>query len=509
MLTPMMASAMLPITAADNDSAMASTGEEIDVYFIAGQSNAGGCSFCNTITDPKPEYTTGYENVLYLGCALNNHSETGVIVTEPIPVQLGLGMDANHFGSEVGIAEYLSQYYNTNSGKKAVIIKYGVNSASFDGSYSAQWGSWLAPSLIGNGYEIFDGGVNFYDKLLQTLQSGITTLNNAGYTKLNYKGFYWSQGESETSSNERAQSYGTLLSAFIQDFRNDLFAITGNSEDLLLPFLISEICPSFSENTAMPDGSSSSESINILVAKQREVADTLENVKTLNTAVYTIKNGENGVRDIWHYGGDDMINIGNRVGATLYARGVNATVTDGNLTPDGCSINVLGNADGTVTVTWQVPENYTVEAILLNGTNIQGSVTGNSYTVSKEDADLLATFTVQLLRNSYKVTVPVLQSKLKLVIENADGSALVYDPQNPKLIKFDEGTTVRFKLYTERAGYFPSCVKCNGVELQKNDEGFYTFTITEDSALEIRHTRVQTLSVDLQIMLFNPKNPLG
>ena len=93
MLMPMIVSTILPITAADSNGTTASAGDEIDVYFIAGQSNAGGCSFCNTITNPKTEYTTGYENVLYLGCALNNHSETGVIVTEPLPVRLGLGMD--------------------------------------------------------------------------------------------------------------------------------------------------------------------------------------------------------------------------------------------------------------------------------------------------------------------------------------------------------------------------------------------------------------------------------
>lgn len=483
--------------------------KEIDVYFIAGQSNAAGCSYWETITEPKDAYSQGYSNVLYLGCSMNNYSESGVFVTTPTPVKQGTGMSASHFGAELGMAEYLSQYYNVNSGKYAVIIKYGVNSSSLDGSRSAQWGSWLAPSLESQGYSVFDGGVNFYDKLLDTLQNGISALNAAGYTTLNYKGFYWSQGETESGDMERAKNYSKFLGALIDDFRQDLYQITGNQQDLNLPFLISEICPSFNESTALPDGTSSSASINMLVSQQRLVASSKGNVKTLDTTVYTIKNGSYGCRDIWHYGGDAMIDIGNRVGQMLYGRGVIANVTDGNKTPTGCSATVLGNADGTVTVSWHVPENYTIESIWLNGQNITSHVSGDSYTVSKALADELAQFTVQLYKASSKLDVAVLQSKLKLVIENTDGTAIVYDPEAPRSFIFEDGTVVRFKLFAERAGYFPACVKCNGIELQKDKDGFYTVTIDGDCALEIRHTRVQTLSVDLDIMLFNPKNPLG
>lgn len=483
--------------------------KEIDVYFIAGQSNAAGCSHNDTITAPSNAYAEGYSNVLYLGCAMSNQSETGMIVSTLTPAKLGMGINSSHFGAEVGMAEYLSQYYNTNSGKYAVIIKYAVPSASLDGTKSAQWGSWLAPSLESQGYSVFAGGVNFYSRLLDTVESSIATLRSAGYTTLNYKGLYWSQGESEAMDINRAKDYSKLLGALVDDFRQDLYEITGNQQDLKLPFLISEICPTINENTMLADGSSSSPAINTVVSQQRLVAASKENVKTLDTTVYTIKNGSYGCRDVWHYGGDAMIDIGNRVAQILYARGVIATVTDGNKTPVGCSATVLGNADGTVTVSWHIPENYTIQSISLNGQNITNQVTGDSYTVSTALADELAQFTVQLYKTSSKLNVVVLQSKLKLVIENTDGTAIVYDPEAPRSFIFEDGTVVRFKLFAERAGYFPACVKCNGIELQKDKDGFYTVTIDGDCALEIRHTRVQTLSVDLDIMLFNPKNPLG
>ena len=483
--------------------------KEIDVYFIAGQSNAAGCSHNETITDLKPAYTEGHSNVLYLGCAMSNQSETGLIVDALTSAKLGMGINTSHFGAEVGMAEFLSQYYNANSGKYAVIVKYAVPSASLDGSQSAAWGSWLAPSLESQGYAVFDGGVNFYYRLLNTVESSISTLNAAGYTKLNYKGFYWSQGESEAMDMNRAKTYSKLLGALVDDFRNDLYDITGNEQDLKLPFLISEICPTINGNEMLSNGSSTSPAINKVVEQQRLVASTKENVKTLNTTVYTIKNGEFGCRDVWHYGGDAMIDIGNRVGQTLYGRGVTATVTDGNKTPKGCSATVLGNADGSVTVSWDVPQNYTIQSISLNGNEITDQVQGNSFTVSKALADETAQFTVQLYKVSSRLNVAVLQSKLKLVFENADGSATVYDPQAPRTMIYEDGTVVRFKLFVERKGYFPACVKCNGIELQKDADGFYSVTIDGDSALEIRHTRVQTLSVDLDIMLFNPKNPLG
>ncbi len=483
--------------------------KEIDVYFIAGQSNAAGCSHVDTVTESKTFYIEGYSNVLYLGCAMSNQSETGLIVTEPTPAKLGMGINTAHFGAEVGMAEFLSQYYNANSGKYAVIIKYAVPSASLDGSQSAAWGSWLAPSLESEGYAVFNGGVNFYGRLLDTVESSFSTLEAEGFTKLNCKGLYWSQGESEAMDLNRANVYSILLGALVDDFRRDLYEITGNQQDLKLPFLISEICPTINDNEMLSNGTSTSPAINKVVEQQRLVASVKENVKTLDTTVYTIRNGEFGCRDVWHYGGDAMIDIGNRVGQTLYGRGVTATVTDGNKTPKGCSATVLGNADGSVTVSWEIPQNYTVQAIFLNGNEITDEVQGTSFTVSKELADELAQFTVRLYKASSKLEVAVLQSKLKLVFENADGTALVYDPQAPQTMIYEDGTTVRFKLFAERKGYFPACVKCNGAELQKDAEGFYTVTVDGDSSLEIRHTRVQALSADLSIMLFNPKNPLG
>ena len=143
----------------------ASAAAEIDVYFIAGQSNASGYTNYGSGTHSsgptyvgmsdsniKPEHTSGYPNILYYGNAMRHDSKAGIIVNNiNTTVKKGLGAWGGCIGAELGMAEELSSYYNTTTGKKAIIIKYGVGSASLDGGSGASWGNWCPPSKLASG----------------------------------------------------------------------------------------------------------------------------------------------------------------------------------------------------------------------------------------------------------------------------------------------------------------------------------------------------------------------
>ena len=96
-----------------------------------------------------------------------------------------------------------------------------------------------------------------------------------------------------------------------------------------MPFLISEIAPTQAGAKKNADGTSSRATLNQIIRLQREVAETYDNVYTLNTTDYDIVNqfdlwnstqnpGVSYCNDQWHYNGDDMLEIGNEVGELLY-----------------------------------------------------------------------------------------------------------------------------------------------------------------------------------------------
>ncbi|MBE6702912.1 MAG: hypothetical protein E7585_05835, partial [Ruminococcaceae bacterium] len=101
--------------------------KEIDIYFIAGQSNAAGTTKienADTIYADYPELKNGTDPyILYAGNSAGN-SPNNTVTYNWGGVKMGLGSNANNFGPEVGMAKELSKYYNAETGKVAGIIKY-------------------------------------------------------------------------------------------------------------------------------------------------------------------------------------------------------------------------------------------------------------------------------------------------------------------------------------------------------------------------------------------------
>ena len=302
--------------------------DTVDIYFIAGQSNAAGESRYETVSaeNVKPEHETGYENIYFYGCALYWDEFGGNIhrTDELLPVTKGLGETSEWIGPELGMAEYLSQFYNEETGRKAIIVKYAAGAASLDGKTGNPWGNFCPPSLVAQG-SVIEGSdeknKDLYQNLIEVVSEVYARCRYWGFKNVNLCGFFWSQGEAESYDLTRAANYSNSLIALVGDFRADLYKITNDSDALKLPFVIGEICPSFnSTETVEVEGEvrSTNEGINAVLDCQRKVASELENVFTLPTGMYTLFAGVDGCLDGMHYAGDDALEIGRRAAEKLY-----------------------------------------------------------------------------------------------------------------------------------------------------------------------------------------------
>ncbi len=200
----------------------------INVYLIAGQSNAVGYGMDTTrsLANSDPRFTNGFENVLYYGVQerwngknLDNGFE---------PVKLGMGVASDRSGAEIGIASALAE-----NGEMNAIIKcaWGATHLYPDTTYdiSLTQGTWTSPTYIKNNN--VDTSVNplignMYTRFEDTVIKGLQLLIEEGYTPV-IKGIWWMQGEAEMFTYQMASAYRELLETLIFDMRNTLSAASG------------------------------------------------------------------------------------------------------------------------------------------------------------------------------------------------------------------------------------------------------------------------------------------
>ena len=101
-----------------NGERVLGTEKLINVYLIAGQSNAVGYGMDtgNKIAKSDDRFVNGFENVLYYGSfeRWSGKSYDGGFE----PVKLGMGVDPSRSGAEIGIANAVADY-----GEMSAIIK--------------------------------------------------------------------------------------------------------------------------------------------------------------------------------------------------------------------------------------------------------------------------------------------------------------------------------------------------------------------------------------------------
>ena len=262
-------------------------GKEIDIYIIAGQSNASGYTGIDwTVLESLwSDCRKGSKYVLYAGKA--EYDEGGVNKYNEVfwaNAKGGQGIGANSMGAEVGMAKKLGEeYYNEESGKTAGIIKFAHGGTSLlnktTGS-NAIHGNWISPSYAaqkGLDFSGLTGGL--YRMLLEQVKKNVQQLQTKGYDKINIKGLFWMQCESDRS---QIDEYKKAFKCFANDIRDDLSAELGM--DLYeLPIIIGEISKTF--------GGADTETMAINAAfidMQRELAQEVYEVYTIASSEYEI-----------------------------------------------------------------------------------------------------------------------------------------------------------------------------------------------------------------------------
>ena len=129
---------------------------EIDLYLIAGQSNAAGFTKvrdAEALYGIAPALREGFDHVLYAGNARADADQWKRLINRDVawcPTRLGLGAHhEGYMGPEAGMAVVLSKRYNAESGRYAGLIKlaHGGTSLLEKRVGSNVFGNWCPPSL--------------------------------------------------------------------------------------------------------------------------------------------------------------------------------------------------------------------------------------------------------------------------------------------------------------------------------------------------------------------------
>ena len=315
--------------AADNEK------KTLDLYLIAGQSNATGCTEITDLSaayDFYPALISGVPNVLYAGNSRANSGKRDRVIDWQ-ETTMWLGMTEKHFGPEAGMAKSLAEYYNAETGNYAGIIKYAYGGSSLlnktEGSTN-QDGNWVPPSYKNTlaPSSVVEATGKMYSNFLDQVETNVREVYNGegimaeyGFEEVRICGLYWMQGCQDKS--ELAQ-YEIAFKMFASDIRKDLSAlmkeITGSDNDCgasVMPITVGTI--SATQNLT----AESVLTVNAnFIALQKSFEKTVPNCFVVDNSAYAICRWENGKSTIlgsdqWHWNQADMLQIGQNVGAKM------------------------------------------------------------------------------------------------------------------------------------------------------------------------------------------------
>ena len=211
-----------------SDTVDAGNAKIINVYLIAGQSNAVGYGMDtgNKIASSDERFTEGFDNVLYYASLERWNGPK--LDQEFQPVKLGMGVASDRSGAEIGIAASIA-----DNGEMNAIIKcaQGATHLYPDTAYdvSRTYGTWTSPSYIAkHNVDLSENPMigYMYTRFENSVREGIELLIAEGYTPV-IKGVWWMQGEAEMFTVTMASAYRELYTTLIEDMRNMLSDVTG------------------------------------------------------------------------------------------------------------------------------------------------------------------------------------------------------------------------------------------------------------------------------------------
>ena len=177
-------------------------GKEATVIFLAGQSNAAGCSQdeylkMNVSPEKYEEYERGYDNVYINYYVSGTNQSDGFVKCAARQGEFGIC-----FGPELGLAERLHELYPDRT---FFIIKYAFGGTNL-------YEQWLSPSS-GKPGDLYNGFIDYAKNSIRYLE-----LKNY---KVKIEGMCWMQGEADSMEEESTLNYAKHLNNFINDIRDE------------------------------------------------------------------------------------------------------------------------------------------------------------------------------------------------------------------------------------------------------------------------------------------------
>ena len=164
--------------------------EEIDLFIVAGQSNAQGWQGNAAHYPADPNGLDGKIRFFWKSPRISDSGGKWTTLQKQ-----GGRFPAGHFGLEVAFARKLKE-----NGYNPAIFKYSLGSTSIANN-------WKLPGQKG-----------MYDDMAKLLATAVEQLKRDGHT-VKFQGFVWIQGESDAQTKEIALAYEARLKALIDDLR--------------------------------------------------------------------------------------------------------------------------------------------------------------------------------------------------------------------------------------------------------------------------------------------------
>jgi hypothetical protein len=165
--------------------------EEIDLFILAGQSNAQGWQGNAAKYPADPQGVDGKIRLWWTSPGISSSGGKWVTMQKQ-----GGRFPAGHFGLEVAFARKFKE-----AGGNPAIFKYTLGSTSLAGN-------WKQPG---------QGGM--YDNMAKELAKAVEMLKTDGQT-VKFRGFIWIQGESDAQNKPLALAYEERLKNLINNLRD-------------------------------------------------------------------------------------------------------------------------------------------------------------------------------------------------------------------------------------------------------------------------------------------------
>jgi hypothetical protein len=239
----------------------------LDVYLIAGQSNAVGGASSLDLSAGNAWYATPYD-LLY---AQERECPTDFL-GGPAQVSTGWGSQVGPYGNAMGI--------ELSAGRR-LLERFGTNIALLkEATSGTNLNQYWEPDTDNSLWEYM---TTYIDARLAELPAGSRVA-----------GVFWIHGEGDSASDSVARGYYGALAWFITRFRQEYGPV---------PFVINELCPA--DVLTSPD---------ITRERQRRVAQFVPGVALAPTDDLALRDG------VQHYDADSFITLGNRMADLMPAR---------------------------------------------------------------------------------------------------------------------------------------------------------------------------------------------